>query len=204
MTQVYEEDGAAVPVTVLQVGPCVVTRVKTDDGKDGYNAVQIAFEPVQERKLTKPVAGNFKQAGAEPHRHLREFRCADAEEARRYEQGQSLDVTAFEGVDLVDVQGRTKGRGYTGVVKRWGFKGAKEWSHGTHEYFRHGGAIGASAFPARVHKNKRNQTRTAQSLRVVRILPAQGCLLVGGSVPGPELGLVVVQPAVRKPQKQSA
>ncbi len=202
MTEIFEDDGRAVPVTVLSVGPCVVTRIKTDEGKDGYNAVQIAYGETSEKSLNKPKLGELKALA--PHRHLRELRFDTAEEAKSYERGQVLDVSLFEGVSYVDVIGTTKGKGFTGVVKKYGFKGAKEASHGTHEYFRHAGSIGASATPARVFKNTRmagqhgTRRRTSMNLQVVRILKDQGLMLVRGSVPGPNSGVVTVRPAVKK------
>ncbi len=204
MTQVFDENGRALPVTVLKVGPCVVTRVKTEDGKDGYNAIQIGFEEVSERKLNKARLGELTSRELAPQRFLREFRVESLSDAQEYNQGDVLDVTRFDDVEFVDVRGTTKGRGFTGVIKRHGFKGAKEASHGTHEYFRHGGAIGASAYPARVHKNKRmpghygNEERTVQNLEVVKVIAEDGLMLVKGSVPGPDQGLVEVRPAVRK------
>lgn len=204
MTQIFDDKGKAIPVTVIQVGPCVVTGTRTDAEKGGYNAVQIAFDEIPAKRANKPRTGHFAKAGVAPHRHLREFRVDSAEAAGAFEAGQVLDASVFEGVEWVDVRGTTKGRGFAGVIKRHGFKGAKEASHGTHEYFRHGGAIGMSAWPSRVHKGKRmagqlgNVQRTAMNLKVVGVKADKGVILVKGSVPGPNKGLLVVRPAARK------
>ena len=203
MTQLFSDDGRATPVTVVQVGPCVVTRVKTEDGSDGYNAVQIAFDEVAETKVNKPQLGAYNKAGVKPHRHLREFRVDSVSDAQGFEAGQVLDVSTFAETKYVDIQGTTKGRGYAGVIKRWGFKGAKEASHGTHEKFRHGGAIGMSAYPSRVHKNKKMpgqygvDSRTSMKLQVLRVMPESNCILVKGSVPGSTNALVVVRSSIR-------
>lgn len=203
MTQIFTDDGRATPVTVVKVGPCVVTRVKTEDGSDGYNAVQIAFDEIAETKLNKPRLGAFNKAGVKPHRHLREFRVESAEAAQGYEAGQVLDVSTLGEPKFVDIQGTTKGRGYAGVIKRWGFKGAKEASHGTHEKFRHGGAIGMSAYPSRVHKNKKMpgqygvDSRTVLKLKVVGVNAENNTILVKGSVPGSTNALLVVRPSIR-------
>ena len=210
MSQIYNEDGLAVPVTVIELGPCVVTDIKTDvateeDGTNhGYNAVQIGFGEIAERKVNQPKAGLFKKAGVEPKRHLREFRVENADAAQGYDLGQVIDLSAFEDISHVDVEGTSKGRGFAGVFKRWNFTGAKEASHGSHEKFRHGGAIGQSAYPGRVMKNKKmaghhgNVTKTSVHLKVAKLVPEQGYMLVKGSIPGPTNGLVMVHPSNRK------
>jgi len=210
MSQIFNEDGQAEPVTVIELGPCVVTGIKTDlqaeeTGKtDGYNAVQIGFSDIEEKNLTQPEAGLFKKTGVDPKRHLREFRVENAEAAQGYEIGQVLDLTAFEDISHVDVEGTSKGRGFAGVFKRWNFTGAKEASHGSHEKFRHGGAIGQSAYPGRVMKNKKmaghhgNVKKTSIRLKVAKLVPEQGYMLVKGSIPGPNNGLVMVHPSNRK------
>jgi large subunit ribosomal protein L3 len=210
MSQIFNEDGLAVPVTVIELGPCVVTDIKTDvateeDGTNhGYNAVQIGFGEIAARKVNQPKAGLFKKAGVEPKRHLREFRVENADDAQGYELGQVIDLSAFEDISHVDVEGTSKGRGFAGVFKRWNFTGAKEASHGSHEKFRHGGAIGQSAHPGRVMKNKKmaghhgNVTKSSIHLKVAKLVPEQGYMLVKGSIPGPTNGLVMVHPSNRK------
>jgi len=203
MTQLFTDDGRATPVTVVQVGPCVVTQVKTEDSANGYNAVQIAFEEIRETKANKPRLGAFNKAGVKPHRHLREFRVDSVEAAQSFEAGQVLDANTFAEAKFVDIQGTTKGRGTAGVIKRWGFKGAKEASHGTHEKFRHGGSIGMSAYPGRVHKNKKMpghygvDSRTVIKLKVMRVMPESNTILVKGSVPGSTNALLVVRSSIR-------
>lgn len=210
MSQIYNEDGLAVPVTVIELGPCVVTDIKTDVAAEengtnhGYNAVQIGFGEIADRKVNQPRAGLFKKAGVEAKRHLREFRVENADTAQGYELGQVIDLSAFEDISHVDVEGTSKGRGFAGVFKRWNFTGAKEASHGSHEKFRHGGAIGQSAYPGRVMKNKKmaghhgNVTKTSVHLKVAKLVPEQGYMLVKGSIPGPTNGLVMVHPSNRK------
>ena len=203
MTQFFSEDGRAIPASVVQVGPCVVTQIKTEDGPDGYNAVQIAFKDVSESRLNKPSLGHLAKAGVGAHKHLKEFRVSSVEEAQGFETGQVLDSSAFADIKFVDVQGTTKGRGTAGVIKRWGFKGAKEASHGTHEKFRHGGAIGMSAYPSRVHKNKKMpghygvDSRTVTKLKVLQVNAEGNYILIKGSIPGAANALVVVRPSSR-------
>ncbi|MBR57565.1 MAG: 50S ribosomal protein L3 [Myxococcales bacterium] len=210
MTRIFDENGKNVPVTVIQVGPCVVTQIKTDiaseDGgsTDGYNAVQIAFEEMPERTATKPRLGHFAKAGTKPHRHLREFRVESADAAGGYELGQTLDISLLEEFEYVDVQGVSKGKGFAGTFKRWNFTGAKEASHGSHEKFRHGGAIGMSAYPGRVMKAKKmaghhgNYTKTSIALKVAGIDAEEGVLLVKGSVAGPTGGVVSIAKSKRR------
>ncbi len=210
MTRIFEKNGENVPVTVIQVGPCVVTQIKTDasskDGGsgDGYNAVQIAFEEMPERSATKPLLGHFAKAGTKPHRHLGEFRVDSADAATAYELGQTLDISHFEDMTYVDVQGVSKGKGFAGTFKRWNFTGAKEASHGSHEKFRHGGAIGMSAYPGRVMKAKKmagrhgNYTWTSIALKIASLDAEEGVLLVKGSVAGPTGGIVSIAKSKRR------
>jgi large subunit ribosomal protein L3 len=193
MTQIYGEKGDAVPVTVIEAGPCTVTEVRTPD-RDGYAAVQLGFGTNKEKRFTRPVLGQFKKRNLPPARHLKEFRVADA---AAYTVGQTVNVSLFETGTSVDVQGVTKGRGFQGVVKRYGFV-AGHASHGpTHG--KQPGSIGASAYPSRVVKGKRLPGRmgganlTIKNLKVVGIDAEQNVLLVRGAVPGPVNGLVIVK-----------
>lgn len=197
MTQLFDERGEAVPVTVIELGPCTVTQVKTPE-KDGYAAVQLGFGEKLERKVTKPVLGHFRKHGLKPAQALREFRVDKPEE---HQVGQKLDVTLFEVGKAVDVVGTSIGRGFQGTRKRHGFTGGKA-THGctTHDQ---PGSIGASAYPSRVIKGKRLPGRmgaarvTVSNLEVMAVDAEQNVLVVRGAVPGPIRGLVVVRPTKR-------
>lgn len=201
MTQIFDESGRVTPVTVLRVGPCVLVDKKTED-RDGYSALVLGFEEVKENRVRKSELGLYTKSGITPKRHLTETRVS-ATELDQYEIGQEISIDVFNKGDFVDVTGKSKGRGFTGVVKRHGMAGAKQ-SHGTHEFFRHGGSIGASAFPSRVFKGKKMPGQyggsrvTVQSLLVSDIRPDQHLLLVKGSVPGPNGSYITVAPAVKK------
>jgi large subunit ribosomal protein L3 len=203
MTQVYSESGDQVPVTVLEVGPCVVLQKKTK-AADGYDAVQVGFVDRKASRATKPVAGHCKKAGAEPKRFLKEFAAADPE---AYKAGDTVTAAIFTGVEYVDVQGVTKGRGFQGVVKRYQFLGGPI-THGGHSK-RRPGSIGCRSYPGRVHKNKRmpghmgHVTRTQQNLRVVAVRPEDNLLLVNGAVPGPVGAVLMVRKALKKAKKAS-
>ena len=197
MSQVFAADGTLVPVTVIQVGPCTVVQKKTVQ-RDGYTALQLGFGVRKPQRATKPLLGHCKAAGAGPFTVLREFLIADVDP---YEIGSELTAAqVFQAGELVDVVGQTKGRGYTGVIKRHGMSGFPG-SHGTHEYFRHGGSIGNRSYPGRIFKGKRmagqygNTRMTALHLRVVEVRPDSHLLLVRGSVPGARRGLVLVRKA---------
>lgn len=198
MTQVFDDGGRVVPVTVVKAGPCVVTQIRTDE-RDGYSAVQIAYGAIDPRKVNKPEAGHFERAGVPPRRHLVELRTADAE---NYTLGQELTAETFEAGQRVDVIGRSKGKGTSGTMKRHGFGGLPA-SHGTHRKHRSPGSIGGMAYPARVFKGKRmagrhgNARTTVQNLRVHQVDAEGGVLLVKGALPGPNGGLVLVRSAVR-------
>ncbi len=153
MSQVFDPAGNLVPVTVLELSPNQVIQVKRHDGKDGYSAIKVGCGARKISKISRPELGVFKHAGVEPSEAVREFRIPD-DEIGGYEVGQSLDCTMFEPGEKVDVTGTSKGCGFQGVIKRHGFKGAKESTHGTHEYKRHSGSIGMSAWPARVIRGK--------------------------------------------------
>ena len=201
MTQIFDESGKVTPVTVLRVGPCVVVEKKTEE-RDGYSALVIGFEDMKESRVRKSELGFYAKAGISPKRHLAESRVSQAD-LDQFEIGQEISVDIFTKGDFVDVTGKSKGRGFTGVMKRYGMAGAKS-SHGTHEFFRHGGSIGASAYPARVFKGKKmpgrygNTRITTQNLLVSDIRPDQNLLLVKGSVPGPNRSCVTVASAVKK------
>ncbi len=191
MTQVFGEDGSVIPVTVLEVGPCPVVAVRTPE-RDGYKAVQLAFDPVPERKLNKPRLGHLKKHGVGAYRTLREFRTDE-----EFEPGAVLDVGIFEPGEKVDVVGTTKGRGFQGVVRRHGFHGGPE-THGckTHDA---PGSIGASATPSRVIKGKKlpghmgNARKTIKNLTVVKVDKERNLLIVKGAVPGARNSLVMVR-----------
>lgn len=201
MTQVFTEDGTRVACTVLEIGPCTVVQVKTADGKDGYNAVKLGYEEVPERKLTKPELGEFKARELAPQRILREFRLTD-EEVKQFQVGQTLTSEFFKAGEFVDVIGTSKGRGFSGVIRRHHFRGGKR-THGVHEYYRHGGSIGCNTYPGRVVLGKKmpgqhgNTRVTVQNLRIVRVHPDLGLVLVRGAVPGAPQGLVLVSAAKR-------
>jgi large subunit ribosomal protein L3 len=195
MSQVFAPDGTLIPVTVIETGPCTVVQKKTVQ-RDGYTALQLGFGTKKPQRVTKPLLGHCRAAGAGPFAILREFRVEDV---GAYNVGDTLTVDkVFRAGELVDVIGRTKGRGYAGVVKRHGMSGFPA-THGTHEYFRHGGSIGNRSFPGRVLKGKRmagqygNERRTALHLRVVAVHPEMNLLLVRGAVPGSRGSFVLVR-----------
>lgn len=203
MTQVFAEDGERVPVTVIQTGPNVVVGKRTQD-KDGYTALVVGFGEKPARLTNRAEAGQAKAANVKPVRVIREFRLP-ADEVDKFQVGQALtakDLFAGDNVP-VDVIGQSKGKGYQGVIKRHGMKGMRA-THGTHEYFRHGGSIGCRLTPQRVHKGKRmaghmgDEVVTVQNLQVFRILEEENCILVRGAVPGAKNGLVVVTKAATR------
>jgi len=204
MTQIFVET-RAVPVTVIKAGPCVVTQVRTQ-ANDGYYAVQLAYGTMRPRDVSKPTQGHFDKAGAEPARYVVELRTDDA---GSYEAGQQLTVETFEAGEKVDVVGVSKGKGFSGVMKRHGFHGLGG-GHGVHKKHRSPGAIGACATPSRVFKGMRmagqmgNQRTTVLNLEIVQSDPERGLLLVKGAVPGPNGGVVMVRSAVKTPLKKGA
>jgi large subunit ribosomal protein L3 len=199
MTQVFSDDGKIVPVTVVEAGPCVVTAVRTPDA-DGYSAVQLGYGEIDPRRVTKPVAGHFSKAGVTPRRYLVELRTDDA---AQYTLGQEVTAETFEAGELVDVTGRTKGKGTAGVMKRHGFHGLGS-SHGTQRKHRAPGSIGGCATPGRVFKGVRmagrmGNIRTTVPLLTVHTVDAEhGLLLIRGAVPGPRGGLVLVRSAAKQ------
>jgi large subunit ribosomal protein L3 len=206
MTQVFTPEGDCIAVTVVQAGPCTVVRRKTAD-KDGYDAVVLGFDPLDEkheRRLTRPEVGVFKKAGTPVFRHLREVRVADPKLLGELKPGDVLTVDkVFQPNQRIDVSGVTKGRGFTGVVKRWGMKGAARDSASSHEHHRHIGAIGQRKTPGKVWKGKHLPGQygvdnvTVQNLTVVGIEPEQNVLLVRGAVPGHADGLLFVGTAAK-------
>ena len=198
MTQVWGENNALVPVTVIQATPNVVTQLRTEE-KDGYAAIQIAYGQIDPRKVTKPLTGHFAEAGVTPRRHLAEVRTADAAE---YALGQEIAVDIFEAGQKVDVVGTSKGKGTAGVMKRHNFKGVSA-SHGSHRNHRKPGSIGASSTPSRVFKGMRmagrmgNTRTTVQNLTVHSVDVEKGLILVKGAVPGARGRLVFVRTAVK-------
>jgi large subunit ribosomal protein L3 len=201
MTQVYDDQGRHVPVTVLEAGPCVVVQRKTAK-RDGYDAVQLGFGSQKEARLGKAEAGRFKKAGVAPSRVVREFPVAADAEAK---EGETVTAKIFEGTSHVDVSGVTKGQGFQGVVKRHRMGGGPQ-SHG-HMSHRRIGAIGQRTWPARIMKNKRmpghmgNLHITVQNLRVVQVRPDDNVILVEGAVPGPTGALVLIRKALKKAAK---
>ena len=194
MTSVFSADGKNVPCTVIEVGPCVVTQVKTVE-KDGYAAVQLGFEEKKEKHTTNPMAGHFKKAGVAPQRHLAEFKGFGEE----IKLGDTLTVDLFSENDFVDIQGTSKGKGYQGVVKRHGFGGVGQATHGQHNRLRAPGSVGACSYPAKVFKGMRmagqmgNEKVTVQNLRVVKVLPEHNVLLIKGSIPGSKGSIVLIE-----------
>ncbi|MBT2210383.1 MULTISPECIES: 50S ribosomal protein L3 [Actinomadura] len=198
MTQVFDDEGRIVPVTVVQAGPCVVTQLRTQE-KDGYTAVQIGYGQIDPRKVNKPRTGHFEKAGVTPRRYLVELRSDDTTE---FELGQEITASVFEAGQKIDVTGTSKGKGTAGVMKRHGFKGLGA-SHGTQRKHRSPGSIGGCATPGRVFKGLRmagrhgNARTTVQNLTVHAIDAEKNLLLIKGAVPGPNGGVVLVRDAVK-------
>ena len=194
MTQIFDDEGRVLPVTVLRAGPCPVTQVRTKE-RDGYNAVQLGFGEV--KKVNKPLAGHFAKAGVEPTRHLVEFEL-DGE----HSPGDMITVDVFTQGQLVDVTGTSKGKGFAGVMKRHGFRGLGA-GHGVHKVHRAPGSIGGASTPGRVFPGMRmagrmgNERVTIQSLELVGVDAERRLLLIKGAVPGPNGGLVIVRDAVK-------
>ena len=194
MTSVFSADGKNVPCTVIEVGPCVVTQVKTVE-KDGYDALQLGFEEKKEKHTSQPLMGHFKAAGVQPQRHLAEFKGFNGE----YKLGDTITVDMFTDNDFVDVVGTSKGKGYQGVVKRHGFGGVGQSTHGQHNRLRAPGSIGACSYPAKVLKGMRmagqmgNERVTVQNLQVVKVLPEHNVLMIKGSIPGSKGSIVLIE-----------
>jgi large subunit ribosomal protein L3 len=202
MTQVFADDGEAVPVTVIQTGPCHVIGTRTQE-RDGYTAVVLGFDEKPVRLANKAEVGALKGTELKPQRFIRELRLP-AEEVAKYTVGQTLGPSdVFAESAPIDVEGTSKGKGYQGVIKKHHMKGMTR-AHGTHEYFRHGGSIGCRLTPQRVHKGKRmagqmgNEKVTIQNLQLFRILPEDNVILVRGAVPGANNDYVVVTNAATR------
>jgi large subunit ribosomal protein L3 len=199
MTQVFTENGELLPVTVLEAGPCVVVGLRAVV-KHGYEAVQLGFGEVSERRMNKPTLGHFKKAGVANHKHLREVRLKDV----TYEVGQALKADVFKAGELVDVTGTTKGKGFSGQHKRHHF-GRGPVTHGSHN-IKQPGSIGSSSTPSRVYKGMRmagqlgNTQKTTTHLKVVRVDVDRNLLLVNGDVPGHKNSVVLVRDSVRQPK----
>ena len=193
MTSVFSADGKNVPCTVIEVGPCVVTQIKTVE-TDGYEAVQVGFREKKEKHTNRPEAGHFKKAGVAPQRHLAEFKFATAPAL-----GETLTVELFEEGGFVDVVGTSKGKGYQGVVKRHGFGGVGQSTHGQHNRLRAPGSVGACSYPAKVFKGMRmagqmgNEKVTIQNLQVLKVIADHNLLLIKGSIPGSKGSIVLIE-----------
>jgi len=194
MTQIFDETGKVVPVTVVEAGPCVVSFKKTVEN-DGYAAVQLGFGDLKPHKVNKPMAGHFKKSNVAPKRTLREFRFEDTD---AYELGQIIKADVFAAGDKIDVTGTSKGKGYAGVIKRWNFQRLKE-THGSGPVARHGGSMGACSTPSRVWKGKKmaghlgTEKVTVQNLAVVKVDAENNLIAIKGAIPGPNGGTVVIK-----------
>ena len=193
MTSVFSAEGKNLPCTVIEVGPCVVTQVKTLE-KDGYEALQLGFIDKKEKHTTKPLMGHFKKAGVTSKRYLAEFKNEGD-----YKLGDVITVDYFENAGFVDVVGKSKGKGFQGVVKRHGFGGVGQTTHGQHNRARKPGSIGACSFPAKVFKGMRmggqlgNERVTVQNLQVIKVMPEHNLLLLKGSVPGAKGSILLIE-----------
>ena len=194
MTSVFSADGKNIPCTVIEVGPCVVTQVKTVEN-DGYAALQLGFIEKKEKHTTKPEAGHFAKAGVAPQRHLAEFKNFEGE----YKLGDTITVDFLNDTKFVDVIGTSKGKGYQGVVKRHGFGGVGQSTHGQHNRLRAPGSIGACSYPAKVFKGMcmagqmGHDRVTVQNLQVVKVMPENNLLIVKGSIPGHKGSIVLIE-----------
>ena len=198
MTQIFDETGKVVPVTVVEAGPCVVAYKKTVEN-DGYAAVQLGFGDVKPNKVTKPMAGHFKKNDVAPKKVLKEFRFDDTD---AYSIGDIVKADVFEAGSKIDVTGTSKGKGTAGVIKRWNFHRLKE-THGTGPNARHGGSIGMCSSPSRIFKGKKMNGRlgaekvTIQNLTVVKVDVENNLIAIKGAIPGPNKGIVVIKDAVK-------
>ena len=205
MTQIFDEAGKVIPVTVIEAGPCTVVQKKTEE-KDGYNAVQLGYEDVAEKKLTKPELGHLKKAGEARKRTLKEFKLANCDALN---VGDEVKVDVFAEGDRVDVTGISKGHGYQGVIKRHGAPRLKE-SHGTGPVHRHAGSMGSSTDPSRIFKGKigagqmGNEQVTVLNLDVIKVDPELGVIAVRGAIPGPKGGIVYLRNSVINVKEKGA
>ena len=198
MTQIFDEKGKVIPVTVVEAGPCVVSMKKTVEN-DGYAAVQLGFGDLKPNKVNKPMKGHFDKSNVAPKRTLREVRFDDTD---AYELGQIVKADIFAAGDKIDVTGTSKGKGYAGVIKRWNFQRLKE-THGSGPVARHGGSMGACSTPSRVWKGKKmaghlgTEKVTVQNLAVVKVDVENNLIAVKGAIPGPNGGTVVIKDSVK-------
>ncbi len=187
MTSIYDASGKNIPCTVIEAGPCVVTQVRTIEN-DKYEAIQLAYDEKKEKNTTNPLKGHFKKAGTTPKRIMMEFTRFEIEHRKSF--GETLDVTIFSEGEYIDVSGMSKGKGFQGVVKRHGFRGVGDATHGQHDRLRAPGSMGASSYPSRVFKGMRMAGQTGNrkvkmiNLQVLKIIPERNILVVKGSVPG--------------------
>ena len=194
MTSVFSAEGKNVPCTVIEVGPCVVTQVKTAD-TDGYDAIQLGFVDKKDKHTTNAEKGHFQKAGVSPKRHLAEFKGFGND----YKLGSEITVDLFNDAVFVDVIGTSKGKGFQGVVKRHGFGGVGQATHGQHNRLRAPGSIGACSYPAKVFKGTRmggqmgNERVTVQNLQVIKVIPEHNLLLIKGSIPGCKGSIVAIE-----------
>lgn len=198
MTQIFTEEGNVVPVTVVEAGPCVVTQIKTRD-KDGYNAVQVGYQDIREKLLNSPKRGHFDKAGVSYKRYVREF---PFENVQDYEIGGEIKADVFSEGDRIDVSGNSKGKGFAGNIKRWGFSRGP-MSHGSH-YHRGPGAMSAASSPGKVFKNKKlpgrmgNVRTTAQNLEIVKVDSERNLLMIKGAIPGPKGNMLIIKETVKR------
>lgn len=198
MTQIFDENGKVIPVTVVEAGPCVITQKKTIEN-DGYEAVQVGFGDVKVNKLNKPMKGHFAKNDVAPKKTLKEFRLEDCSALN---VGDIIKADAFEAGEIVDVKGTSKGRGTAGAIKRWNFSRLRE-SHGTGPNARHQGSLGACSSPSRVFKGRKmaghygHETVTVQNLTVAKVDAENNLIAIKGAVPGPKGGIVVIADAVK-------
>ena len=196
MTSVFGADGKNIPCTVIEAGPCVVTQIRTVE-KDGYAAVQLAYDEISEKHASKALKGHFEKAGTTPKRKLVEFKADFAQELKLGDVLTVADV--FEDVKFVDVVGTSKGKGFQGVVKRHGFAGVGGQTHGQHNRLRHPGSLGASSWPSRVFKGMRmaghmgNERVKVFNLEVIKVMPENNLIVVKGSVPGAKGSYVILE-----------
>ena len=194
MTSIFDDNGKNIPCTVIQVGPCVVTQVRTKE-IDGYNALQLGFDDKAEKQTTKALKGHFKKAGTTAKKRVVEFQGFDEE----YKLGDVITVDHFKEGEFVDVAGTSKGKGFQGVVKRHGFAGVGQATHGQHNRLRAPGSIGAASYPARVFKGMRMAGRMGgekikvQNLRVLKVIPEKNLLVVKGAIPGHKNSYITIQ-----------
>ncbi|MDD2417552.1 MAG: 50S ribosomal protein L3 [Oscillospiraceae bacterium] len=199
MTQIFDQKGNVIPVTVIEAGPCTVVQKKTVEN-DGYASVQMGFGDVSVKRVTKPMKGHFDKADVAPKKSLREFRFEDCDQ---FNVGDIIKADMFQLGDRVDVAGTSKGKGYAGVIKRWGFARLKE-SHGTGPVSRHAGSLGANSSPSRVFKGKKaaghmgDERVTVQNLDVVKVDAENNLIAVRGAIPGPRGSVVVLSESVKK------